>query len=526
MESRTLILNRSRRFVIPILLFLVTSPVFVASAQSPDVSIERANQAKEDSLRALEQVEKAQETAHRAEIIAEKAFAESKNIADVSERIFGKVQMFLYIILGIFGIIQGVSLFSEFKRRRVEESRFQDIFDKQIESLGKLGQVIDTVKQAFSIQIKESEAKEEYLKKAKELEETLKGYFKDYMGQFDRIDMEIESFKKLSRLEWVSISDEQRNLAKSARASFDTIPKSVFSKIDDQSRLGEMSYQLGVSAFYDNDIIAASDLLERAKAVYDKLGESIRTTRHRNPYAFCHHFLGLIEKNWCRNGMTIEASLEKAKEYLKRATEILGQDPMELLSPLTLAEIQSYLAHNREDAYSLIQDCIKKTDDLKNTGKKLNPNQQNLLVRAYLLKGNLEYIKTNYETSKNSYVSALNEKPGNFYALFSQGLVSLKLKPSDAKILFRESLNSFRGSNLLNKPELTTRGTILAQAVIAAHYSDDSKKDDYLNLFRNLLNRTLQVGDRNPLFFSPTTKKLVTAEQLRNEVVEECKITI
>jgi len=83
------------------------------------------------------------------------------------------------------------------------------------------------------------------------------------------------------------------------------------------------------------------------KAVNLYANDYFDDNKKKLPRAFCSHYLGLIDKNWCPVGLDKSVTLEATKRHLQDACELLKADEKELLTPVTLAEVCSYSSRSR-----------------------------------------------------------------------------------------------------------------------------------------------------------------------------------
>jgi hypothetical protein len=193
--------------------------------------------------------------------------------------------------------------------------------------------------------------------------------------------------------------------------------------------------------------------------------------------------------------------------YLAEASVLLKDKAGEYLVPITLAEVKSYIEADRREALRALNGHIA---SLEATGTKMDRNQGRLLVRAYILKGNLE----KGETSTSAYAKALEHDREHPYAKLSLALMTND--ESERKRLFKEGLDLLERTKALTKPEITTRGTAIAWTIIAAREIGESvRAADHLRVLQSLESEALSTGGRVPLFFSPIAKRLVTFDELQ-----------
>jgi hypothetical protein len=308
---------------------------------------------------------------------------------------------------------------------------------------------------------------------------------------------------------WSNLSVYQVTLAAGARAEFRSIPASMLKKVEkkDPYEFAHVSGLLGASAFYANDITHAEQLLLLAKQTYDGLASR---TDHLDSMAAANFFLGLIAKSWIDENSSLEDALGKAKVHLETAERLLlDTKKNEFLVPVTLAEIESYIDARHSDARERLDHIVK---DLEGLPTRDN-NQSRLLVRACLLRGNLE----RGVDAESAYQKALSYDSTSAYAMLSIALNSEKRDYK--KSCFSEGLAKLEKTDALNKHELTTRATALSWAVIASHaLGNVSERGRYQTELENIQTAAVSTGGKIPLFFSPISRRLLRFDELRSEI--------
>ena len=136
--SQNLISSHSNKlifsgFVLFTCIFLISFPTAAEAEEdnSGIIALERVNQAKELSMRAIEHAEKAQEIATSAITAGNEAMSTSKNAAELSDKRFSTVRDLLYIISVFAGGFVVISTILEIQRRKIEQIRFQQFVDRQ-----------------------------------------------------------------------------------------------------------------------------------------------------------------------------------------------------------------------------------------------------------------------------------------------------------------------------------------------------------------------------------------------------------
>jgi tetratricopeptide (TPR) repeat protein len=386
-------------------------------------------------------------------------------------------------------------------------SHSEEMLVKQIQSIGGLGNVIDLVRRTFEIQ----------LARQQEME-----LVTDLRTHFDEVYRSVSdgmlTFAEHSRMAWTQLSPYEESLSAAARSDFRTIPEVVLKRQEEKDRYGyaRVLQLLGVAAFYANDVDAAGRYLIRAKDIFRK-NEARQQDLY--PHAFCSHFLGLISKNWLREGRFIEATLTEAKSHLQDAMGLIGDIPGEFLTPLTLAEILSYSEIDQEAARLLLDKKLQELEDLKATSDGLNDNQHKLLGRAYLMRGNLEFTTENFPGALEWYEKANRHHVNDYAAQLSIGLAASTIDPTRSKEQFAQGLKVLESSEAFNKREVSTRAIAISWAIVAStRLGENSKRARYQKALEALKAEIRGAGGRQPLFFCPTTKSLCTFDKLKQSL--------
>ena len=168
----------------------------------------------------------------------------------------------------------------------------------------------------------------------------------------------------------------------------------------------------------------------------------------------------------------------------------------------------------RQEAQSRLADIIDRLEKLLRENE-IDPNQRNLLGRAYLIRGNLDYLKDVRSDAYDWYKKSFDLTPGAYSQLsmaqckdnaaarakgFGDGLVLLKRGP-------------------LRKTETYTKITALAWAVVATReMASSAEYQDFVQQLREANALAQPVGERTPLFFCPDTKLLVTFDTLKKNL--------
>lgn len=512
---------------------------------------EQAKQAKEYSQMALEKADKALETAQEANNTSKEALIisnnNSQNIKETKESTkeqFDTVKNLFYFFSSAAGIILVISTVLDYKRRKNEQNQMQKITDAeqfrfekmisvesqrftemltrqdkvdvaQVKLLGELGNVINLINETFKLQ-------KESMEELKNFKESMEGYAHFYQDQFNDVYENLERFQNYDRMKWTKLSKVEQELIRSSRIRFMNIPSNIIEKMEKKEKVAKMYNLLGIGSFYENDIISASNLFDKSAKLYQELSQVQKDGLSLYMYAFTLYYRGLIEKNWLVQSNDISENLENSRNLLKEASEIFINRENEILTPLTYAEVLTYLPNETEHAHDSIDKCLQ---NLENLGKKgeLDPNQKKLFSRAYLLKGNIFFIQEKFDQSQSMYEKAIEKNQENFYAFLSLDQTLRKMGNNEWKNQVQTGIQKLVESKSLEKPEVTTYGMVLAWVTIASCWIDHPDKGMYRELFNSFVSTVDQIGNRIPLFFCPIVKRPVKIAQLKESVDKECE---
>jgi tetratricopeptide (TPR) repeat protein len=236
-----------------------------------------------------------------------------------------------------------------------------------------------------------------------------------------------------------------------------------------------------------------------------------------NRYAFVHYFRALIHKNW--------GDLSEAQHEIEQSAKLLKDQAGEFLTPVTKAEILSYNIGDEERCRAELQRLMQRIDDLeaglKLKGESLNANQVRLRTRMLILWGNTFFVQNAFREAQAQYAKAIGFSPNNYYALASAAQCDRAMADEAATAEhFRQSLEAIEHSgDLRRKRERITRAVI---AVIGANAAkacgDNARRELFEREARELLSGNLAVDGMSPKFFSPSTKRLVSATELLKDL--------
>jgi TPR repeat protein len=275
---------------------------------------------------------------------------------------------------------------------------------------------------------------------------------------------------------------------------------------------------MGTSAFYANDIASAFSQLKEADNIFNSCQVRPEDSKKR---AYTKYFLGIIEKNWQQETGVVKSNLKEAYEYLHDAFKLVKEDNKQFLIPITLAEVQSYRNDQQNDANKLIDDIFDRFNKIGSDS--LDKNQGSLLVRTYLLKGNIAY-KDSPKDAIVWYKKAIEKNKTNAYAHLSLAHSLPPDKTDEAKEHWKLGLDYLIRSGSIQKRELATRVIALIWAIVAAKKCDDiNSSERYENELESTAHNLHSIDQRIPLFFSPLSKDILTFDDLKKELDQYLK---
>ena len=101
-----------------------------------------------------------------------------------------------------------------------------------------------------------------------------------------------------------------------------------------------------------------------------------------------------MEKNWHDPDSPAGVVLRSAQLHLETAARSLQERSSEFLTAVTLAEVFSYSEATLPQAAHLSDDMIRRIERLVGSNE-ADPGQLLVLNRAYMLRGNVEYLERN-----------------------------------------------------------------------------------------------------------------------------------
>ncbi len=337
--------------------------------------------------------------------------------------------------------------------------------------------------------------------------------------KFDAAVSIFDHFRNMNRMQYAGLTDEQRARALRLVGLVGDLDDSLGEKGFDLA--GGLLYSTGVIQYYENDVIDARTRLDRSAQfrAADHQAELETHESYRIRFAFIHYFRALIQKNW--------GDLSEALREIEQSAKLLQTRPGEFLTPVTKAEIRSYIVGDESRCRSEVTVLLKRIKDLETAlvaeGKTLDANQVRLRNRSLLILGNTYVAVGDHGEARKIYDEAVKFIPDDYYALASVAQCCRVLNDPAASDFFARCLGAIeRSGDWQRKRERITRALIVVHAARAARgCADQARFDQYSREARTILGGDLAVDGFAPKFFSPTTKRLVSAKELLAEVNQD-----
>lgn len=395
---------------------------------------------------------------------------------------------------------------------RLQLGHTNDSLQHQVQSVKSVNEVISVVRQTLDFRLEQERKVAQALHDIEEIRDERKRERDAKLKQAKSI---LEPFLQMSRMDFPALTEEQYKRGIKLRSLSEDL---TFSP-EDFDLSGSVFYACGVLAYYDNDIVDAKHFLQSAVDVRaaDHEGALNTDEKYRRRFAFAHYFRALIQKNW--------GDIGEALHEINQSDRLLGIQPDEFLTPVTKAEIYSVRKPIDPQCQHTLKTLLEKMDSLEQAkraeGKGLNQNQLRLRNRMLLLYGNTFFVDHKYSEALSKYGDAAGHNESDYYALASAGQCAAQLGDTAvAKKFCERAVRAVeRSGDLTRKRERITRAVLAVTAAHAAHgANDEARRNEYVKQARELLSGNLAVDGLTPKFFSPTTKYLVTSEELLNEL--------
>jgi tetratricopeptide (TPR) repeat protein len=378
-----------------------------------------------------------------------------------------------------------------------------------------VNQVIDTVQKTLAFRLEQEQKVADVIKTFEKQEAERERKRKEKLDAALSI---LEGFRNLNRMQFSTLTSEQHKRAIKLVEKVGDLEDS-FSD-GNVEPAGSLLYTCGAITYYDEDIIQARAFFDHAalRRARDHAAELNTDKSYRKRFAFIHYFRAIIQKNW--------GELSEALHEIEQSDKLLKDDNTEFLTPTTKAEIRSYIEGDEQRCRAEVIALLDRLADIEKVKNErndvLNANQMRLRNRLLLLLGNADYVAKDYQGALAQYEKAIKFNPNDYYALASAAQCCRKLDDPRAKELFQSCLNAIEQSDdFVRKRERITRAVIAVLAANAAKACGDAVRyTSWARDARELLEGDLSVDGLSPRFFSPSTKRLVSAAGLLNEIEE------
>ena len=408
------------------------------------------------------------------------------------------------------------------RQARLEDARTaQDVqlgakslesFDKmtaaQISNIEGLGKVIGLVRDASQIRLDREKHQEE-------LEQLIASIKNDAEQKYQQAEEDSLRFTTVPALRWPTLPEERRRVASSACRVFEQVPDFVLAERKKRTphEHARLLHFVGIFAYYaDHNVDAALRYLTAANGLF---GDTV-PKEFRNNQAYTRHFLGVLQKNWPLRNEPPGTSLKEAQKFLQMAEAFLTMESGQFLTALTHAEVLSYRFEDRKAARAKLDEMVNRIKGLQAESRS-NASQDELLPRAYLLRGNVNFVSGENESALGDFSLARSLSPKNPYVLFS--LAQTKRSDPAALELWQQGLESLPRPPALEKPETVTRVLIFAWGMIAAHHAGFTDLfREYKTAFETIGSGIEREGKHSARFFSPLTKELVDFDALQTQI--------
>jgi tetratricopeptide (TPR) repeat protein len=284
-------------------------------------------------------------------------------------------------------------------------------------------------------------------------------------------------------------------------------------------RYGEIYLRRGVIAYHDNDMPKSREVLRIAERFFSSSEQEIESMPRdqRLSSAFTQFYLALIEKNY--------GLMTAAREYIERSYVVYGRnEPEELLTPTTRAEILSYLG-DMDDAQAAITEVLDRADNLRQRGSLLRHNAIYAL-RARLMLGNTYYVRWEWQEALKHYQDTLEadeRRDYSYYTYYSIAQVHHKLgNDEEAKENKRRAYKELDDTgHLQTKVALDTRILLNALAYLCTREDEPEKAREYKETVQELWLRIREVNGLQLRLFSFEKKQPVSKDEFWVEVFSE-----
>jgi tetratricopeptide (TPR) repeat protein len=281
-------------------------------------------------------------------------------------------------------------------------------------------------------------------------------------------------------------------------------------------RYGEIYLRRGVIAYCDNDVLKSREMLRIAERFFPFSEQEIESMslEQKLPTAFTQYYLALIEKNY--------GDMTAAREYIERSYAVYGRnEPQELLTPTTRAEILSYL-EDMDDARAAIKEVLDRANNLRRRAP-LKRNDAISTLRARLLLGNTYYVSGDWQQALQHYQDALEADVQRYYSYYVYHSIAQvyhqlgdeKKAKENKRQTYKELVDT---GHLQTKVALDTQILLNALAYLCTCEDEPEKAKDYRGTVQELWLRIREVNDLQLRLFSFKKKQQISKDEFWAEV--------
>jgi len=284
-------------------------------------------------------------------------------------------------------------------------------------------------------------------------------------------------------------------------------------------RYGEIYLRRGVIAYYDNDMLKSREMLRIAERFFPCSEREIESVPRdqRLTTAFTQFYLALIEKNY--------GVMTAAREHIERSYAVYGRnEPEELLTPATRAEILSYLG-DMDNARAAIQEVLGRADDLRQRGP-LRLHDAIYALRARLLLGNTYYVSHEWQQALQHYQDTLKADVDRYYSYYVyHSIAQVYHQLGDEKSAKENKRQAYEElvdtGHLRTKVALDTKILLNALAYLCTREDKPQKAQEYRETIQELWLRIREVNGLQLRLFSFEKKRPISKDRFWAEVFSE-----
>lgn len=392
-------------------------------------------------------------------------------------------------------------------------NKFDEMLANQARNIKAIGDILGVIGQASEIRLQREQGEEKFTRMLKSLRDGAE-------RRYSHTKQEAERLSEVKAAQWPELAADRRQIASGALRAYEHVDdflKEEKEKAEDKKDVlshAALLQRLGVFAYYvDFDYEGAIDYLSTAIRLF---GNEPVEDQFKPPQAWARHFLGVLKKNWPLRLEASGTSLRQAQELFASAEDYLTIKSGQFLTPLTNAEILSYSLERHNEAIAKLTEIIASIEAL---GNKADRIQLGLLPRAYLLRGNIEHMRGDLPAACEWFTKAAATDIGARSPYTWLSLAEATGAIEEARPHWEKGLVLLPRPPANDKPETSTRLLIFTWGILASHFLGDIEMlKRYRTAFDDLGATIERSGKYMPLFFSPTSKKLLSFDELSQEL--------